>query len=135
MRSRPMSRMVERRRPEFAEGFSRTVMIPCQLGLHLRVATVVVIMARRYKSDIYIATVQGRVHAKTVLGVLGLGAVRGTSLALTARGRDADRAIQVLGDLFESPTVLCKDGPAVGATEPATILAGAAAEAYNDQVR
>ncbi len=129
-----MSRVMERRRPEFAQGFSRTVVIPCRLGLHLRVAAAVVIMARRFQSDIYFATARGRVEAKSILGMLGLGAVRGTSLALTARGRDADRAIRVLGNLFESPTVLCKDGPAVGATEPAAILAGAAVGGYNARV-
>ncbi len=125
---------MERQRFAFPQGFSRTVVIPCRLGLHLRVAAAVVIMARRFQSDIYFATAQGRVDAKSILGMLGLGAVRGTSLALTARGRDADRAIQVLGDLFESPTVLCTDGPA-GATEPAAILAGAAGGGYNDPVR
>ena len=65
---------------------------------------------------------------------MGLGAARGVSLALTARGQDADRAMQVLGDLLESPAVLCKDGP-VGATEPAAILAGAVVEGYNDRAR
>ena len=105
-----MSRVMERRRPAFAHGFSRTVVIPCRLGLHLRVATAVVIMARRFQADIYFATAQGRVDAKSILSMLDLGAVRGTSLALTARGRDADRAIQVLGDLFETPDVLCKEG-------------------------
>ncbi len=108
-----MSRAMERRRPEFAQGFSRTVVIPCRLGLHLRVVTAVVTMARRFQSDIYFATAQGRVDAKSILDMLGLGAVRGKSLALTARGQDADRAIQVLGDLFESPKVLCRDAAAI----------------------
>ena len=104
---------MDRQQSAQPQGFSRTIVIPCRFGLHLRVAAAVVIMARRFQSDIYFATAQGRVDAKSVLGMLGLGAVRGTSLALTALGRDADRAIQVLGDLFESPEVLCKDEAAV----------------------
>jgi len=108
MSSAPMSRVMERR-PGFTQGFSRTVVIPCRLGLHLRAATAVVTMAKRFQSDIYFATAQGRVDAKSILGMLGLGAVRGTSLALTARGQDADRAVQALGDLFESPEILCKE--------------------------
>ena len=87
-----------------------TVMVPCQLGLHLRVTAVVVTMARQFRSDIHFSVGRSRVDAKSILGMLGLGAVRGKPLILTARGSDADRAIRVLGDLFETPEVLCKEG-------------------------
>ena len=110
MNSSLMNRVMERQRFAFPQGFSRTVVIPCRLGLHLRVATAVVTMAKRFQSDIYFATARVRVEAKSILGMLGLGAVRGTSLVLTARGQDADQAIRVLGDLFETPDVLCKEG-------------------------
>ena len=90
-------------------GVTRTVTVPCRQGVHLRVASVIVTMARQFRSAIHFVSGPERVDAKSILGVLRLGAVRNTPLVLTASGQDADRAVQVLGDLFESKGVLCRD--------------------------
>lgn len=87
----------------------RMVVVPCRLGLHLRVAALVVTMARRYQSDIIFRAGRCRVDAKSILDMLRLGAVRGKRLALVAHGPDAERAAQVLGELFESEEALCKE--------------------------
>jgi phosphotransferase system HPr (HPr) family protein len=87
----------------------RTVAVPCRLGLHLRVAALVVMMARQFQSEISFAAGRRRVDAKSIFGLLRLGAVRGKRLSLIAHGPDAPRAVQVLAELFESKEILCKE--------------------------
>ncbi|PIQ83432.1 MAG: phosphocarrier protein HPr [Candidatus Omnitrophica bacterium CG11_big_fil_rev_8_21_14_0_20_63_9] len=84
-------------------------MVPCRLGLHLRVAALVVTLARKFQSDIRFCSNRLCVDAKSILGMLQLAAVRGERLSLVAHGPDAERAIQVLAELFETKAVLCKD--------------------------
>jgi len=86
----------------------RSITVPCRLGMHLRVAALVVTMARNFQSGIQLCSNRLCVSAKSMLGMLELAAVRGKRLSLVARGADADRAVQVIADLFESKDVLCK---------------------------
>lgn len=88
---------------------TRSVTVPCRQGVHLRVAAVIVTMARQFRAAVQFVSGTQRVDAKSILGVLGLGALHGAPLVLTASGQDADRAVQVLGDLFESRRALCRD--------------------------
>lgn len=86
----------------------RTVRVPCRLGLHLRVAALVVTMAQKFQSDIRFCSNRLCVNAKSILGMLELAAVRGKRLSLVAHGPDAERAIQVLAELFDTKELLCK---------------------------
>jgi phosphotransferase system HPr (HPr) family protein len=82
---------------------TRTVNVLNPEGLHLRAATLVVLLARRFRSDI--ALVKGGISAdgkSTPLQLLGLGAEQGEQLALEAVGDDADEALEALADLFAS---------------------------------
>ena len=87
----------------------RTVVVPCELGLHLRVASRVVMSARRFQSEISFVLRGHQTDAKSVFGILQLGAVRGKRLALVAQGPDAEHAIQVLAELFGSHDTLCQE--------------------------
>lgn len=98
----------ERTQPVPVEA-QRVVVVPCRLGLHLRVVAFVVTMARQFESEIQFCSRRLCVDATSILGMLRLGAVRGKPLALVARGPDAARAVQVLAELFESKDVLCKE--------------------------
>lgn len=88
----------------------RRVVVPCRLGLHLRVSARVVTMARQFESEIRLCSSRLCVNAKSILGMLELTGVRGQPLTLTASGLDAERAARVLAELFESKEVLCKEG-------------------------
>ncbi|MBI3083143.1 MAG: HPr family phosphocarrier protein, partial [Candidatus Omnitrophica bacterium] len=46
-----------------------TVTVPCRLGLHLRVAALVVTMARKFQSDITFCSSRLCVSAKSMLGM------------------------------------------------------------------
>jgi len=101
--------VIAEQRPTASIEAKSTVTVPCRLGLHLRVAALVVTLARKFQSDITLCSNRLCVSAKSMLGMLELSAVRGKRLSLVVRGPDAERAIQVLAELFETKELLCKD--------------------------
>ena len=73
-----------------------------QVGLHARPATFFIQKANEYKSSIWIEKEERRVNAKSLLGVLSLGIVKGTAITLIADGTDEETAVNALGDLISS---------------------------------
>lgn len=72
-----------------------------KLGLHARAAAKVVAVASRYDARIRIHKGEQAVDAKSIMGLLTLGAGRGTSLTVTLEGDDEDAALAELQALFE----------------------------------
>ena len=68
-----------------------------QVGLHARPAK-----ANEYKSSIWVEKDERRVNAKSLLGVLSLGIVKGTSINLIADGPDEEAAVAALIALIDS---------------------------------
>ena len=81
---------------------SKEVMINNQVGLHARPATFFIQKANEFKSSIWVEKEERRVNAKSLLGVLSLGIVKGTAVTIIADGADEDEAISTLSDLIES---------------------------------
>ena len=81
---------------------SNEVVINNQVGLHARPATFFIQKANEFKSSIWIEKDERRVNAKSLLGVLSLGIVKGTAVNLIADGADQDEAIATLSDLIDS---------------------------------
>ncbi|MBE6992715.1 MAG: HPr family phosphocarrier protein [Ruminococcaceae bacterium] len=73
-----------------------------QVGLHARPATFFIQKANEYKSSIWIEKEERRVNAKSLLGVLSLGIVKGTTITLIADGTDEETAVNALVDLISS---------------------------------
>lgn len=82
------------------EAFERSVRIVNRLGLHLRAAAALVQTANRFKSRILIKKEHSTVDAKSIMGVMSLGAILGTSIVLRAEGTDANAALDALERLF-----------------------------------
>ena len=59
-----------------------------QVGLHARPATFFIQKANEFKSSIWVEKDERRVNAKSLLGVLSLGIVKGTAINLIADGAD-----------------------------------------------
>lgn len=79
----------------------REVRIRNRLGLHARAAARFVHTAARFKAKVT-AGRDGRVmDGKSILGILLLGASRGTSIEITAEGSDEEEAIEALVGLVE----------------------------------
>ena len=71
-------------------------------GLHARPATFFIQKANEFKSSIWIEKDERRVNAKSLLGVLSLGIVKGTTVTLVADGADEQEAIDTLTALINS---------------------------------
>ena len=81
---------------------SKEVVINNQVGLHARPATFFIQKANEFKSSIWVEKEERRVNAKSLLGVLSLGIVKGTSVKLIAAGAAEEEAIETLSDLIAS---------------------------------
>jgi len=81
---------------------SRPVTITSELGLHARAAARFVHVATRYQAHVSVEA-QGRtMDGKSILGILLLAAARGTTLIISADGRDELEAVNALVQLVES---------------------------------
>ncbi len=81
---------------------SKEVTINNQIGLHARPATFFIQKANEFKSSIWIEREERRVNAKSLLGVLSLGIVKGTAVNIVADGVDENEAIATLSELIDS---------------------------------
>ena len=81
---------------------SRNVTIVNSIGLHARPATFFIQKANSYKSSIYVEKDDRRVNAKSLLGVLSLGIVGGTTIKIIADGADEQEAVDALVKLVET---------------------------------
>ena len=81
---------------------SKNVVVMNQVGLHARPATFFIQKANEFKSSIWVEKEERRVNAKSLLGVLSLGIVKGTEITLIAEGVDEGAAVDTLAELVES---------------------------------
>ena len=68
--------------------YMKEAVVNNQVGLHARPATFFIQKANEFKSSIWVEKDERRVNAKSLLGVLSLGIVKGTSINLIADGPD-----------------------------------------------
>ena len=80
----------------------REVAVQNSVGLHARPATFFIQRANEFKSSIWVEKDERRVNAKSLLGVLSLGIVKGTSISIIADGSDEEEAVKTLVELIES---------------------------------
>jgi phosphotransferase system HPr (HPr) family protein len=79
---------------------TRPVVVINPHGLHVRPANVLVTRASQFVSRIEIVKGRERVDGKSIIGLLGLAAPKGTELLLEASGPDAHEAAEALAELF-----------------------------------
>ena len=82
--------------------YSHEAVVNNQVGLHARPATFVIQKANEFKSSIWVEREERKVNAKSLLGVLSLGIVKGTAINLIADGSDEKEAIDALVNLISS---------------------------------
>ncbi len=81
---------------------SNEVAVQNSVGLHARPATFFIQRANEFKSSIWVEKDERRVNAKSLLGVLSLGIVKGTKISIIADGSDEEEAVKTLVELIES---------------------------------
>lgn len=82
--------------------FVKEVCVQNQVGLHARPATFFIQKANEYRSSIWVEKEERRINAKSLLGVLSLGIVGGTTIKIIADGPDEQQAVEGLVKLVES---------------------------------
>ena len=76
--------------------------VKCESGLYNRQATYFIQKANEFKSGIWLEKDERRVNAKSLLGVLSLGIVKGTTITLLADGADEKEAVTALCELVSN---------------------------------
>lgn len=77
------------------------IKITNRTGLHARPASQFVQKAEKFNSEIYIKLDDKEANAKSILGVLSLGAGQGSEIILRAEGLDEEEAIRELVNFIE----------------------------------
>lgn len=82
--------------------YMKEAVVNNQVGLHARPATFFIQKANEFKSSIWVEKADRRVNAKSLLGVLSLGIIKGTSIQIIAGGPDEEEAVEALVSLINS---------------------------------
>jgi phosphocarrier protein HPr len=80
----------------------RLVVLTNRYGLHMRPSKELVQMANRFPCEIVVEAEGQEVDAKSILGLIGLGAECGASVAVRARGERAGEAVKEIVEMLES---------------------------------
>lgn len=78
----------------------RQIEVTNRLGLHARAAAKLVHLAGTFRSKVELVLSGDVVDAKSILGILMLGAAQGTELILRCEGADEDAALEAVTALF-----------------------------------
>ena len=81
--------------------YSKEVIVRCESGLHNKQATYFVQKANEFESSIWLESGSRRMNAKSLLGIMSLGVVTGTTVTLSASGPDAEAAVNALDELLQ----------------------------------
>lgn len=85
-----------------ATRLSRSVTIVNRRGLHARAAAKFVTMAERFGASVEVVREGQSVSARSIMGLMMLGAGIGSSIELQAEGWDAKEALEALSSLVEA---------------------------------
>ena len=80
--------------------YSKEVVVRCESGLHNKQATYFVQKANEFECSVWIESGSRKMNAKSLLGIMSLGIVSGSTVNLVASGSDAEAAIEALEALL-----------------------------------
>jgi len=80
----------------------QTVTVTNRAGIHARPSAILVQKTKNFKSNIYMEKNNDRINAKSIMGIITLGASYGTELRIIADGEDEEDAVDAIVRLFES---------------------------------
>lgn len=81
--------------------FNKEVVVRCESGLHNKQATYFVQKANEFESSIWLESDNRKMNAKSLLGVMSLGVITGSTVTLSAVGSDAETAVNALEALLQ----------------------------------
>lgn len=81
--------------------YTKEVVVRCESGLHNRQATYFVQKANEFNCSIWLESGSRKMNAKSLLGIMSLGIVTGSTITLIADGSDAENAVAALESLLQ----------------------------------
>ena len=75
---------------------NKEIVVRCESGLHNKQATYFVQKANEFECSVWIESGSRKMNAKSLLGIMSLGIVSGSTVNLIASGSDAEAAIEAL---------------------------------------
>jgi phosphocarrier protein len=80
----------------------RLVTIQNRAGVHARPAALLVQTSKDFKCTIHFERENDRINAKSIMGIITLGASYGTEIRIIAEGEDEAEAVEALSRLFDA---------------------------------
>jgi phosphocarrier protein len=80
----------------------KVVKVLNRAGIHARPSALLAQTTKDFKCDIYLEKGNEKINAKSIMGIITLGAGFGTELKISAEGEDEEEAVNTLVRLFES---------------------------------
>ena len=81
--------------------YSKEILVRCDSGLHNKQATYFVQKANEFSSSIWLESDNRKMNAKSLLGIMSMGIITGTTVTLSAMGPDAEAAVNALDTLLQ----------------------------------
>jgi phosphocarrier protein len=80
----------------------KIIVISNRAGIHARPAAMLVQLTKNFRSEIFFERDRDRINAKSIMGIITLGAGYGTELRIIAEGEDEEQAVEAVVQMFES---------------------------------
>lgn len=81
---------------------SKKVNVNLPVDAEARPVAVLVQLASKYESKIYIVAKDKKINAKSIMGMMSLGFANGETLEIEAEGADAENAVSEIARYIES---------------------------------
>ena len=81
--------------------YSKEVIVRCESGLHNKQAAYFVQKANEFESSIWLESGNRKMNAKSLLGIMSLGIISGSTVTLSAVGADEEAAVTALDSLLQ----------------------------------
>lgn len=81
---------------------SKDVIVNLPADVEARPVAVLVQLASKYESKVYIIAKDKKINAKSIMGMMSLGFGQGDNLTIQAEGADAEMAVEEIAKYIES---------------------------------
>jgi phosphocarrier protein HPr len=80
----------------------KEVVVKNRAGIHARPAALIVQTASRFSSSVMFLREGEEINAKSIMGIITLGAAYKSAITVRATGNDEEEAVDALSQLFEN---------------------------------
>lgn len=80
----------------------KVVKILNKMGLHIRPATKIVKLLRKFKSSVVFSTSKKTINARNLMDIVSLAVKKGNDIIITTEGIDAEETLKSLSEAFKN---------------------------------